>query len=61
MSEKNRIARLRWARKHISWTVTQWIQVLWTDESPFVFSGMEILVYGENRTNDTTVIAWPEP
>ncbi|MEE8288351.1 MAG: transposase [Nitrosomonadaceae bacterium] len=37
VSEKNRIARLRWAREHLSWTVAQWKQVLWTDESPFVF------------------------
>ncbi len=37
ISDKNRIARLRWTKEHLSWTIAQWRQVLWSDESPFVF------------------------
>ncbi len=37
VSAKNRIARLRWVKEHLSWTVAQWKQILWSDESPFVF------------------------
>jgi transposase len=33
ISERNRIARLEWAREHIHWTEEQWYQVLWSDET----------------------------
>ena len=41
--------------------IAQWRQVLWSDESPFVFRGEEMLVYRENRTNATTPIAFLAP
>ena len=28
--------RLEWAKAHQNWTVDQWRNVLWSDESPFV-------------------------
>jgi len=33
LSEKNRRARLEWAREHINWTSEQWSRILWTDET----------------------------
>ncbi len=35
ISEKNRLLRLEWAKKHENWTLEQWGKVFWTDESPF--------------------------
>jgi transposase len=32
ISERNRLARLKWAQEHIHWTPEQWRQILWTDE-----------------------------
>jgi Transposase/DDE superfamily endonuclease len=36
ISEKNQKIRLEWAKQHREWTVNQWRQVMWTDESPFM-------------------------
>ena len=36
MSEKNRKLRLDWAKKYVNWTIEQWNNVLWNDESPFL-------------------------
>ena len=33
--EKNRKARLAFAREHLGWSLDQWKRVLWSDESPF--------------------------
>lgn len=35
LSEKNRKARLLFARSHIDWTITKWRSVLFSDESKF--------------------------
>ncbi len=37
VNEKNRKKRLKWCRIHKNWTLEQWKQVIWSDESPFVF------------------------
>jgi hypothetical protein len=37
ISESNRQKRVAWCIKHRSWTVEQWQNVIWSDESPFVF------------------------
>jgi transposase len=31
----NRLNRLRWAREHQNWTIDQWKEILWSDESKF--------------------------
>lgn len=36
VSEKNRQKRLQWCREHLAWSIDQWKNVLWSDESPFV-------------------------
>lgn len=36
VSEKNRLIRVKWAKEHLPWTVEDWRQVMWSDESPFV-------------------------
>lgn len=33
LSEPTRLARLSWAKEHINWTMDQWYNVLWTDET----------------------------
>jgi hypothetical protein len=33
ISEKNRQVRLAWALEHVDWTLKQWYQILWTDET----------------------------
>ena len=35
VSEKNRKARLAFAREHAGWSLDQWKRVVWSDESPF--------------------------
>ena len=35
VSEKNRKARLAFAREHVGWSLDQWKRVVWSDESPF--------------------------
>ena len=36
ISKKNKSQRIKWCKEHKDWTVDQWRQVIWTDESPFV-------------------------
>jgi hypothetical protein len=33
ISEKNRKIRLDWAQEHVKWTMAQWYEILWTDET----------------------------
>lgn len=33
LSENTRLARLAWAEAHVNWTMDQWNNVLWTDET----------------------------
>jgi transposase len=37
INESNRQKRVAWCIKHRDWTVEQWRNVIWSDESPFVF------------------------
>ena len=36
ITERNRKRRSKWVKDHISWTVDDWENVLFSDESPFV-------------------------
>ena len=33
--DKNKQARLRWAKEHLGWTMEDWYRVIWTDEATF--------------------------
>ncbi|EIE89009.1 hypothetical protein RO3G_13720 [Rhizopus delemar RA 99-880] len=33
INERNRKKRLQWARQHIDWTVNDWMNVIWSDET----------------------------
>lgn len=35
LREINRLARLLWAREHKDWTIDQWKEVIWSDESKY--------------------------
>ena len=37
ISETNQVKRVTWCQQHVNWTPGQWKQVLWSDESPFMF------------------------
>lgn len=45
ISSKNRIARLKFAKAHLHWTVKDWSKVLWTDESKFMMFGSDGIKY----------------
>lgn len=38
VNNKNRLKRLKWCKRYQGWTVEDWKQVLWSDESPFVLT-----------------------
>ena len=38
----NKVKRLRWAKKHKDWTIQEWSQILFIDESKFE-------IFGRNR------------
>ena len=40
-SEKNRKARLEFAKAHRNWTVEQWRRIVWSDESKFNLKGSD--------------------
>ena len=35
LTQKQKEARLRWAREHVDWTLEDWMRVIWTDEATF--------------------------
>lgn len=45
ISEKNRRARLTFAREHLNWTPQQWSRVIWSDESKFLLFGTDGVTY----------------
>jgi transposase len=52
ISEKNRIARLNWAKEHANWTIQQWECVLWSDESKFNLFGSDGQVLVRRRAGE---------
>uniref|UniRef100_A0A8R1IGE2 HTH_Tnp_Tc3_2 domain-containing protein n=1 Tax=Caenorhabditis japonica TaxID=281687 RepID=A0A8R1IGE2_CAEJA len=45
ISDRNRAARVAWARAHLNWTQSQWERVLWSDESKFMLFGSDGISY----------------
>uniref|UniRef100_A0A8R1ENK8 Uncharacterized protein n=1 Tax=Caenorhabditis japonica TaxID=281687 RepID=A0A8R1ENK8_CAEJA len=45
ISDRNRAARVAWARAHLNWTQSQWERVLWSDESKFMLFGSDGIYY----------------
>ena len=35
LSQKHKLARLKWAKEHVNWTLEDWLHVIWTDEATF--------------------------
>ena len=58
ISVKNRKARLRFARKHKNWTVNDWKEVLWSDESMFTLHPNYQKDYGDYHQKDLMLIVW---
>ena len=52
LNGRHRVARLRWAREHVSWARQQWASVLFTDESQFTLQSDSgrVLVWREQGT-----------
>ena len=42
ISEVNRKKRLHWAKNHKNWTCEQWSKVIWSDESNYQVSKLEL-------------------
>jgi transposase len=45
LSEKQRKARLEWARAHAKWTSDDWKHVIWSDEAPFMIVNSDVKEY----------------
>ena len=59
INENNRIKRLEWCKERKNWTVEQWKQVVWSDESPFVlrYNGKRrVWRHHNERYNDAVTI-----
>lgn len=48
----NIVKRMQWARDHLSWTESDWENVLWSDESPFVLFGGSTRSWVRRRENE---------
>ena len=44
--------RLKWAKEHRHWTIAQWKNVLWSDESKFEVFGTKRKIYVRRRKNE---------
>uniref|UniRef100_A0A7I5ECG5 Paired domain-containing protein n=1 Tax=Haemonchus contortus TaxID=6289 RepID=A0A7I5ECG5_HAECO len=51
VSPKNRRARLGWACRHLHWTLDQWREVIWSDESKFVLFGTDGISFVRRPVN----------
>lgn len=41
VSEKNKKARIAWAKEHLTWTRQQWNSIIWSDESKYLMFGTD--------------------
>jgi hypothetical protein len=51
ISEKNRATRLAWSLEHRDWTMEQWYEILWTDET-WVTSGRHTRTWVTRRAGE---------
>lgn len=52
INAKNRVKRLKWAKKHRNWTVADWSRILWSDEKKFNRLGSDGRIYVRRRTGE---------
>ena len=52
ISAKNQKARLKFAKKHLSWSPQQWSKVLWSDESKYLLFGSDGIKYVRRPKNE---------
>jgi len=52
ISEKNRRARIAFAKKHLNWMPQQWSRVIFTDESKFNRFGSDGKIYVRRRKGE---------
>ena len=52
ISEKNRVRRLSWAKRHANWTSQDWQKVVWSDESRFKKCGSDGKLYIRRRIGE---------
>lgn len=52
LSYKQRINRLNWAKKYKDWTIEQWRNVIFSDESPFTLLPRSGRIYVRRRANE---------
>lgn len=51
VSKKNVLARIRFAKEHVDWTLEQWKNVLWSDESKFNMINTDGIRYVRRPSN----------
>lgn len=51
ISKKNRTARKKYAKEHLSWTAEMWEKVIWSDESKFLLFGTDGITYVRRPDN----------
>lgn len=54
LTEENKMKRLQFAREHLEWTIEQWNQILWTDES-WITGGQHTRVFVTRKANFITI------
>lgn len=52
LSSENKRKRLAWAKLHKNWTIEDWKQVLWSDESKFEFFGSKRRQYVRRKQGE---------
>jgi transposase len=52
LSEANRLARLAWANSHLHWTIDQWRDILWSDET-WVIAGNHRKTYVTRKKDES--------
>lgn len=61
ISEKNRKARLEFAKEHKDWTIEQWSRVIWSDESKFNLFSSDGIRYVRRPINARNNVRYQVP